>query len=250
LKRPYTLACLIACSVLLVTCGGKEDAEPTAVPTATVAALLPPGAVTVGELLDQVATAWPSVTSLRTTSWSTDAATAATPPASGQVTIDEAVLPSSRQVTKVTNGQVTDQQRAIDGRVYMKGSLVVAAVAPMVGPDTWVEVDPAAANSSSPIASQVSYLLSPITSPFATSLAETRGLQAAPAGSAVIEGRTCALYTFGSTSGIRYELAIDGDHLPCRLVESASGYANVTIYAYNVPDLSIAVPDVATPTAP
>jgi hypothetical protein len=171
----------------------------------------------------------------------------------GQVTIEEALLPSSRQVTIFSNGQVTDVSRAVAGRVYMKGQMVPAAVAPMVDTATWVEVNPQTADSNSPIAPQVAYLLSPIASPFTSSLTDTRAQAASPTGQAMIEGRNCSRFTFGaanSAEGIAYELAVDEGGLPCRLVQSGGGYANVTIWAFAIDGLTIEAPLVATPPAP
>ena len=250
LKRFPLIAALIVSAVLLAGCGGGDAPSPTSTPepTSTVAPL-PPGAITVGDLLAQMDIAWPSVTSFRTTFWSTTGTDFSTPPATGLVTIEEAVLPATRRVIQLTDGVVTDEQIVVDGRIYMKGALVPAAIAPMMDVSTWVEIDPSGASSNSPAAMQIAYLTSPIASPFAEVSDETRGLQAVPAGEVTINGRTCTPYTFGDPSTVSYELALDANNLPCRLTMTAGGSTNVTTYEVNPTDIAIAAPDLATPAA-
>jgi hypothetical protein len=68
-----------------------------------------------------------------------------------------------------------------------------------------------------------------------------------------VDGRTCQRYTFGDAtgvSGIGYELLLDEHDLPCRLVQSAGGYVNVTTYVFNIPNLVLTPPSIATPVAP
>jgi hypothetical protein len=251
LKR-YQAIPILLLLVVVTGCGGSDPA-PTPIPTATTVPTLPPGTLSVADLIDRTDAAFAGITSMQSTFWSTEAASAGTPPATGLVTVEQVVLPANRHVTQLTNGQVTDEQLVVDGRVYMKGALVPAAIAPMVDTATWIEVDPAAAVSDSPIAMQVAYLLSPTVSPFAGVSDETRALAAIPAGEVTIDGRTCQRYTFGDAtgdSGIGYELLLDEDDLPCRLVQSAGGYVNVTTYAFNVPGLVLVAPSIATPAAP
>ncbi len=202
-----------------------------------------------GDLVARTEVAWTSVSSMRTTFWIGTSSESGTPPATGSYTTEVDVLPSSRHVVQVVDGQVVDEQITVGGRVFMKGPIVVAAIAPMVSPDTWVEVDPAAASSNSPVAMQVSYLTSPVSSPFATVSPETFALEAFPVGEVTVGGRRCQAYTFGDTSGtgIQYELSLDANDLPCRIVLTSGDIANITIYEFNVPGLAIAVPEIATP---
>jgi hypothetical protein len=190
---------------------------------------------------------------MRTTFWVGTAGESATPPAAGSYTTEISVLPNARHVIQTVDGQVVDEQISQGGRVYMKGSMVVAAIAPMVGPDTWVEVDPAAASSNSPVAMQIAYLTSPVTSPFTTVSPETLALEAFPSGEVTVGERTCEAHTFGDTSGngIQYELAIDANGLPCRMVLTSGNIANITLYDFNLPGLTVIAPEIATPeTAP
>ncbi len=250
MKRIPLVPAFLLSALLLVSCGlVSADPTPTPEPTATVSPTLPPDAVTVGDLVAGVEAAWSTVTSMRTTFWSAEVSTVGTPAADGVVTIEEVVMPSNRHVVQETDGVVTDEQLVVDGRIYMKGTLVPAAIAPMVDTNTWVEVDPAAATSDSPAAMQVAYLLSPVVSPFAGVSTETRGMLATPIGDIEVDGRTCQGFTFGDAAGITYELTIDEHNLPCRLIQTAGGYASVTAYAFNVPDLTLTAPEIATPAA-
>ena len=186
---------------------------------------------------------------MRTTFWSTPEGQVTSPAAGGAVTIEEVVLPADRHVVQMAGGTVVDEQLVVDGRIYMKGALVPAAIAPMMDANTWVEIDPAAATSNVPIAQHVAYLTSPVTSPMGSVSPETASQHAVPAGEVTIGERVCTVFTFGS-GGITFELAIDGHDLPCRLVMTASGVANVTLYEFNVPGLVLTAPDLATPPAP
>ncbi|MBA3275802.1 MAG: hypothetical protein H0T72_08410 [Chloroflexia bacterium] len=250
MKRTSTLAILTLLSILLASCSiSTDDPFPTPAPTVTAVPTLLADALSVGKLLARVETAWPSVQSMRTTFWSTEAADGGTPPATGMVTVEEVVLPASRRVVVLSDGMPTDEQIAVDGRIYMKGALVPAAIAPLVNAETWVEVDPAAASTDSPVAMQVSYLLSAIVSPFSSISPETAGQEAIAIGEVIIGDRTCQGYTFGDAGGILYELTLDERNLPCRLVQKAGASANVTVYDFNIAGLAIAAPDVATPPA-
>lgn len=167
---------------MLVSCGTESpDPTPATEPPATTIPTLSPGALTVGDLLARVDAAWPAVVSMRTTFWSTEKfplQSAGTPPATGLVTVEEVRLPADRRLTTTTDGVVTDEQIAMGRRIFMKGSIVPAAIAPMVDAETWVEVDPAGAGSDSPVAPQIAYLLAPIAAPFANVTNETSGLEA------------------------------------------------------------------------
>ncbi len=240
--------------VLIITVGctspGNDSTpEPTIEPTATVPPTVSPGGVTVGDLLGRTETAWATVTSMRTTFWTGTSGDLATPAANGSFTTEIALPPSARHVIQTVDGQVVDELITVGGRVYMRGAMVVAAIAPMVGPDMWVEVDPAAASSNSPVAMQVAYLMAPVISPFSTVSPETLALEAFPAGDVTVGDRACQAYTFGATAGngIQYEISFDANDLPCRMVLTSGNIANVTIYEFNVPGLAIAVPEIATP---
>lgn len=238
-------------AILIASCtNDSTNPAPALVPTATAVPTVPAGALTVGEIVAKIGAAWPSVVSMRTTFWSTGATPGGTPPPTGMVTVEEVRLPADRRVVVRNDGRVTDEQIVVDGRIYTKGALVPAAIAPMIDSETWVEVDPAAAGTESPISMQIGYLLSPVVSPFADVSNETSGLPATLGGNVTINGRSCDVFTFGDPDGISYELALDAANLPCRFVQSAGGQANVTLYEFNDPDLLIVaptLPEVATP---
>ncbi len=241
----------LAVALLVASCtSGGTDPATAPVPTATVVSTLPAGALTVGEILARVESAWPLVDSMRTTFWATEESPGGTPAPTGMVTVEEVRLPADRRVVISTDGRVTDEQIAVGGRIYMKGALVQVAIAPLIDTETWVEVDPAAANAGSPVSLHISYLLSPIVSPFSAISGTTSGLHATPGEAVTIAGQTCDVFTFGDPDGISYELALDIADLPCRFVQSAGGVSNVTIYEFNDPALNIVAPElpgVATP---
>lgn len=251
MKRKASFAIFLLITLLLASCGNdRTDPPPTAVSTATAIPTLPHGTVTVGEIMAKVESTWPSVVSMRTTFWSAGATAGGTPPPTGMVTVEEVLIPADRRVVVRNDGMVTDEQIVVDGRIYTKGALVPAAIAPMIDSETWVEVDPAAVGTGSPVSMRIGYLLSPIVSPFADVSNETAGLLATPAGNIITKGRSCEVFTFGDPDGISYELALDAANLPCQFVQSAGGQANVTLYEFNDPDLLIVAPNlpgVATP---
>lgn len=250
LKRLYSVPIMVLIALLLGSCSNDDTGPtPTPIPTATAIPTLPPSALTVGAILARVEAAWPSVQSMRSTFWSAEGLVAGTPPPTGMVTVEEVRLPTDRRLVSNSGGMVTDEQIVVDGRIYMKGALVPAAIAPMVDSETWVEVDPAAASTNAPVSMQISYLLSPIVSPFADISAETAALRAAPDGNITIKGRSCQTFTFGDPGGVSHELSLDAANLPCRFVQSAGGHANVTIYDFNDPDLVIFAPSLSTPVA-
>lgn len=247
-NRPASMLATMLAVLLLTACAGSaSDPEPTVAPTAAPAPTLRPGAMSVADLQTMIDTAWPAVRSMRTSFWSTEATAGATPPPTGMVTVEDVVLPANRRVALITDGLVTDEQILADGRIYMKGALVPAAIAPQVDTETWVEVDPAAAETGSPVSMQIAYLLSPITPPFGDISDETAALEAVPGGNITINGRSCQVYAFGGAGGIAYELSLDPTGLPCRFVQAAGGATNVTTFEFNDPALTIAPPNLATP---
>jgi hypothetical protein len=202
-------------------------------------------------VLDDINRAWATVQSMQTTFWtSTGDDIATSPPTLGEVTIELVIAPDQRQVTRMVDGVVVEEQISIEGRIFMKGQIVVAAIAPMVGTDTWVEVDPRGAGTASAVAAQIAWLVSPVQSPFQTVSNETRNLEALPSEPIEIDGRSCHTWRFGDVNGIQQELAIDAQGLPCRLIQRAGDHANVTIYQVNPDAATIVIPPVGTPTTP
>jgi len=236
----------------MVSCSTESDAEPTTVPT--VGMMVPtisPGGTSVGSILDEINTAWASVRAVRTVFWTAAVGDISdTTPTTGEVTIELAIAPDQRQVIRMVDNVVIEEQVSVGGRIFMKGPIVVAAIAPMVGTDTWVEVDPQGAETTSAVAAQLTWLLSPVESPFGTVSQETRGLEAFPGEAIRIDGRTCNTWQFGSADGIQQELAVDDQGLPCRLIQRAGEFANITLYEVNPDNAAIVTPAVASPIAP
>lgn len=246
------LAILFVCLSLLVagcSTSSEDPVEPTVEPTTTALPTVSPGGMSVGTLLDQVNAAWGTVQSVQTTFWTTGSDEIDAPPATGEVTAESSIAPDRRHVVRMVDGVTVEEQIAIGGRVFMRGQIVVAAIAPMMGTDAWIEVDPRTATSTASIAAQVNWLLSPIQSPFAAVSDETRSLEAFPGDPVEIDGRTCQTWTFGTADGIQQELALDSSGLPCRLIQRAGDFTNVTLYSINPAGLTIEIPPVATPTA-
>lgn len=242
---------ILGALLILAGCtSGNDDPEPTpSDATVTPPPTLAPGQVAVGSIIDQAASAWPAIDSARITYVSGPTGTAIEQ--SPNRTIEEVIPPASRRVVTVTGGSVTDEQLIVDGRIFMRGSFVASAVAPGVSPAAWVTIDPTQVTDYTPVGQRVAYLTAPISAPFGSVSPETRALPATSAGSVQLDGRTCNVWTFGATSpdGIAYELAIDASGLPCRLTQTAGGYANITLYEINPPDVRILSPEVATPVS-
>jgi hypothetical protein len=251
-KRLLRLVATLFSVAVLTACSTGTDTSPTMVPSIPAPApTISPGGTSVGSIIDGVNTAWNSVQSVQTTFWSTSTeGVADSPPTAGEVTIDLAIAPDRRHVTRLIDGEAVEEQIGVGGRVFMRGAIVVAAIAPMVGTDTWVEVDPRGADPGSAAAAQIAWLLSPFESPFQRVSEETRGLEAFPGEAIEIGGRLCRTWRFGDVNGIQQELAVDEAGLPCRLVQRAGTYANVTTYQVNLPSATITPPAVASPTAP
>lgn len=259
-KRPAFIALTLSTLLLLAACGtSKQPAEPTATVPATPPTLAP-GEVTVDSLLNRIDTSWASTTSMSATSWTapyTDPmAGLGTPPADQMVTVERVIKPSSRSISTSIGGAVVDEQVAMNGSVYFRGTSVTDAIAPFVDASTWIKVNPTTVSADTPVGQQLSYLTSAPLPPYGTVSADLRARGAANAGQVKQGDRTCDVYTFrdgAGESGIAYTLAIDTTNLPCFLIQSGGGYANITTWTFNDPGIVIAAPagaiDIsATPT--
>ena len=245
----------IALVLLLAACGGG-DADPTPEPTSPPPPTAAPGELTVGDLVAGVEAAWPQVRSLRTTSMSgpvpTDG-TAATPARGVQSSIEESVAPNSRRILLMTDGAITDEQVWVNDTVYMWGAFVANAVAPEVGSQVWVTVDPTVVPDESTVGRQLRYLTRPFDNPFGAITDDLRAQPAKEAGQVEVGGRACTVYTFADVTetGTRvdYELALDDAGLPCQLVRRAGGFQDSSVFEVNVPDLHVVAPDAPTPVS-
>lgn len=244
--------------ILLASCsrsGGHptptEIASPTSVPPPT----LQPGQVTVGSLLARVKASWGSVQSMRSdfTTTETNNATGGTPVSTQQShVVTEEVKPDQRRVV-ITDPTGTTEMLRIGNQIYMRGSFVAALVAPEVGPSNWVAIDPSVVPPDSPVGQQVAGLTAPIDPPYQTVSDQMKQRAATPAGQVQAGGRACTAYTFADVSPnggkIDYTLAIDANGMICSLTEVAGTVENVTVFTFNLPDLRITAPNVATPVA-
>jgi hypothetical protein len=247
---------LLLVAVVLSACTVDDVAEADPTPTLAPPPTAAPGELTVGDLIARVDAAWPMVTSMRTMSTSgpvpSDDPSAAE--ARGvQSSIEEVVAPGNRRIVRMTDEVTTDEQIYVEGKVYMYGVFVASAVAPEVGPTTWITVDPSVVPADTPVGYQLSYLMRPNETPFGSITDDMRQRPAAPAGQVQVGGRTCTVYTFtdATQAGDRvdYELALDENDLPCQLVQRAGGFQNSSVFEINVPDLRIMAPDTPTPVS-
>ncbi len=247
---------LLLVAGVLAGCGNSGEDEPDPTPTLAPPPTAAPGEMTVGDLIQRVDAAWPTVTSMRTTSTSgpipsekPDATTAA----GVQSTVEEVVAPDSRRIVRMTDGATTDEQIYVNGNVYMYGAFVAGAVAPEVGPGTWITVDPSVVPADTPVGYQLSYLMRPHEAPFGSITDAMRSRPATSAGQVQVAGRVCTVYTFADATQagdrVDYELALDEHDLPCQLVQRAGGFQNSSVFEINVPDLRIIAPDTPTPVS-
>jgi hypothetical protein len=247
--RPFLIRLSIPFLLVLVLAGcgvggDSDDPKPTLEPTATMP--LAPGQKSVGELLDEITAAAGSISSARTvfTTRSADGT-----PTANAVTTEEYIAPDKRRIQTSTGSTVVDDQIAVGSSVYMRGAFVASAVAPMLGTEVWVTVDPSLVPADTPVGN----LTGPFQMPFASVSDDMRGRGVTQAGQIESGGRTCTVWTFVDTSSfgdrIDYALSIDAQGLPCTLVERAGTIENVTTFEFNIPGLQIVAPDSATPVS-
>lgn len=244
---------------LLVACGNGStpetgEPEPNDSSSSHPAPTAAEGELTVGSLLTDVHAAWPKVTSMRVTSISGPIPADGedqTPTTQSTTTIEEWVAPNDRRIVERKGDNVINEQVYVDGKVYMWGVFVGTSVAPAVGSDTWVTLDPEVIPPDTPVGYQVSYITRDPGSPFDPVSDEMRQRPAKESGTVQAGGRVCTLYTFVHTTQlgerIDYELALDMDDLPCQLVQRAGGFQNSNVYEINEPDIRILAPDAPTP---
>lgn len=249
------LIALSLSGLVLASCS-PNDPHPTPIasPT-TVPPTLEPGQVTVGSLLDRIDRSWSQIRNVRSdfTSTVTNNAAGPTPAASRQTHIvTEEVKPDQRRVVTTDSSGTTEEIR-VGNQIYMRGPYVTAMVAPNVGPTIWVTVNPAVVPPDSPVGQRISFLTSPIDPPYQTVSGQMKQRAATPAGQVRAGGRACTAWTFADVTPnggkIDYTLAIDGRDMICSLTETAGTVENVTVFTFNVPDLRITPPEVATPVA-
>ena len=250
------LTLLVAGSILTAcsTSGGHSTPTPVPSPTSVPPPTLQLGQVTVGSLLARIKGSWSKVQNDRSEFVTTVTNIAGgTPVASEQTRIvTEEVKPDQRRIVTTDSTGTTEMIR-IGGRIYMRGAFVAALVAPNIGPNEWVAIDPSIVPPDSPVGQQIAGLTAPINPPYQTVSDQMKQRAATPAGQVQAGGRACAAYTFADVSPnggkIDYTLSIDANDMICSLTETAGTVENVTTFTFNVPELRITAPEVATPVA-
>jgi hypothetical protein len=253
----FRISSLALVTILLVACstgGDKTDETPTPEPTAAPPTAAP-GELSVGEVLDRVNTAWSGVESMRVTTFSgtatqTDTGTAVP---SGSYTVEEWTSPGNRRVAEIFNGTAINEQIYVDGTIYMRGTFVTMAVAPEVGPETWIILDESVVPPDTPVGLRITYLTRESGSPFAGMSPDLLAQPANESGTVRVGDRSCTLYTFGDQGNegdeIRYELALDENDLPCQVVLRGGDAQNSSVYEFNSDDIRIDAPLEGTPVS-
>ena len=148
---------------------------------------------------------------------------------------------------------MVNEQVYVDGIIYMKGTFVATAVAPEVGRDTWITLDPSVVPADTPVGTRIAYLTREPVSPFSGMAPEILSEPVRESGDVQVAGRTCTLFTFGDPENtgeeIRYEIALDENDLPCQVIQRAGGFQNSSVYEINSDDIQIIGPDAGTPVS-
>lgn len=251
LVRGVSIALL---ALVFTACGGKADPTPTPTSSATERPTPPPdvpgtplpGEVTAGEIADRIRAAWGTVKTIRITRTSTITIPVASPVTSpvaspvaiGQnAVIDEIVLPDRHRVTIIEGGSVLGEIVAVDGRIYVRGSLVPGM--PAARESGWHVIDLSSGATPTPLSSTFASLLQPPVPPFSQLTEQERGRIARPAGEVTVNGRTCRAFTIPASTmtGERIEVTVslDASDRPCSITTRAGSTETVAVYEYNLP---------------
>lgn len=248
MNRIRPLSALIVVILLLTACGNSTETEPTPSPAPPTAA---PGQMTVADLLGLADEAWPTVTTMRTTSQSgpipRDGETA---PFTGSVQDWDA--DGNRHLIEFQDGTAINEQIWVDGQIYMRGQFVSAAVAPELDLNTWVILDSTVSRENTPVGVQIRYLTREQNGPYGEWTGDILSRPVTESGSVMVGSRSCTMYTFGDENDtgteIRYEIAVDENGLPCQLIQRAGDLQNSTVFEFDV-DISIEAPLEGTPVS-
>jgi hypothetical protein len=244
-RRLTALAALLAGSLLLGACSFDDTIEPkpTAAPTAVT---FGPDDVAVGTLLDEGATAWKGVEA-----WTAETRSEAGDGGVSSTTTETVIPPDQRRILTMNGETVVTEELAIDGTIYMRGTLVSSAIYPGIDSETWIRFTPDQAPEGSALEQEVAFLTAPPEYPLADFTADTRALPARPAGELRVADRTCDTWAFTTTTpeqpGIDYTIAFDADHRPCQLVRESGGVIETTTWTYPASPKAIEAPTDATP---
>ena len=281
-RRFALLALGVVSLPLLAACGQTPPPVPATVPMTPGDATIvdtPPGpgspvavpvgigtpggtgeALTLGQLVETMDAAWPSVQSYRVVFFSGPAellgstvagSPVASPAAGAAVTheILEVVEPDRRRrvipggefevAEGVGGGRIPAEAIAVGGRVFVRGGLA-ELVRPGTGLEVWVELDPAGLDPNSQAAHELGGLARPLPPPSAVIPSNLWPQEVRPLGTIDVAGRTCQAYGAAGTTltGGRQDLilAIDEQGLPCLFESRSGGIVSRTIYeAFNLP---------------
>lgn len=132
----------------------------------------------------------------------------------------------------------------VDGAIYARGESIPGVTA-TAGPPVWTKIEPALYDISSPFAELYLALLQPVTAPYSQLSNEERERIARPAGTTIVNGRTCTIFETADTTQIGERvtilIAIGDDDLPCSIETHVANTVNVSTFDYNIP-LSIQPP--------
>lgn len=265
---------ILAGAMLAAACGDEAPSTPAPTPSTTpllslatstsgatspaIAAEPSPaaGEMTVGQIADRIAAAWPTVRTYRTTlRTSAPAPGAATPVASPfgspaarvpeiQI-VDEVVLPNRRHRAQLVDGRIAGEIIVIDGAVYIRGVVIPGATPIASDPNAWALLDPAAEGGDSRYRQLHEGATAPILPPYAGLSEDERARIARPVGVVTVAGQRCDAFQVADTTqtGERIDvvIAIGADDLPCSIETIVGESVSVTTFEFNVP-LSIEPP--------
>jgi len=241
------------CLLVVITISACGSDDKPATPSVTG-----PAGPTVGQLADQIASAWPSVTSMRTVSQGLGGITpgsvaAGTPNAAPALkVVSEVVIPDRKHQVSTLNGDVQEELVLIDGKLYVRGPQTSGIPATTISGE-WRVVDAATISPQSTPASQIASFVAPVQPLYAGLSADKRDRAAKPLGTITVDGRSCQAYQIVDTTntGERIDviLAVDADNLPCSIETKTGGIDYLTTFAFNIP-ITITPPvESATPAS-
>lgn len=233
-RRFRPLLAITLGALVLQACTLDMEVEPTAT-AAPTAIVFEPGDVAVGDLIDDSRAAWQGVEAW-TSETRIDSPDSAEGVGTSSAVSERIVLPDSRHVMSMNGETVVTEEIVVDGRIYMRGTLVSSSIYPDVDAETWISFTPEQAPEDSVLAQRVEYLTTAPGFPFETVTHQTRALPASPAGETQVDGRACRVYQFTTASdaaeGIEHRIAFDDENRPCQLIREGGGVVETTTWSY------------------
>jgi hypothetical protein len=250
--RTLLFSCLAA---LIVLTGCGSDDEPSPPPTSTVAPppaspeSLPEGAMLVSQLADEIASAWPAVTSFRTTTSTTTRQPGMATPAAGinnTQSFEEVIVPDRRRRVVSINGELLSELLMIDGAIFGRGPEIPGLPSESRDPDTWVRIELNELGAEGQFRSFYETFLTTPAAPYSALTEQERSRIANLVEPASNTNGNCAVYQIADTTmtGERYDIyiAVNDEGLPCFIETQAAGTTAVTTFEYGL-DLQIEMPE-------